>query len=157
MTAWFRSVCGSIVFLMVCGLVSASAAFGGATHEEFDFVQDPFYVPCLDEEVAGVLHISLVVNERASQNGGFHVTMNARQQGDLVGLTSGTVWHCHGVSNFKANAQGAQGTFSVLAPLNCVAPGDAPNTLYKFRIALTVNANGDVSTSTFLESLTCQG
>lgn len=156
MNAWLGRVCRSVALLMLAALVSAPAVHGGTVHEEFDFVQEPIYISCIDEEVAGILHISLVFHERSSANGGYHITSNARQQGTVVGLTSGIEWSCKGVSNAKLNTQSDQASIRLLAPVTCSASGQAPLLDYNFRWVMTW-ANGELRTEHSIESLTCKG
>ncbi len=142
--------------LIVCALLSPSAALAGAVHEEFDFVQPPFFVACLGEEQEGVFRIRLVSHIRASANGGFHVTLNATQKGVVQGLSSGAIWTFKGASNLSFNTQANQAEFTAVAPLAGVSPGN-PVVVATYRVVATFDANGVFKTFHFIDSIRCQG
>ncbi len=158
MKATIKALAGSpLVFLVAFGLLSPAPAAGGAVLSEFDIPQPPALVPCLGEQLAGLFRVREVLNVHGSANGGLHVVSNSRLRGILTGLTSGTVWTFRGASNVRLNAQGQQSSSTATQPLTGVSPGNGPVVVAQLRLVTIVNANGDVSTAYFLNSIQCHG
>ncbi len=147
-----RFMTGSVAALvLVVGTLGwHSLSLAGATHSQFPVIGD-FFVECAGEVFFLDGIGKSTVNLQVLSDGRFHVTDKLRIDGTFTGLTSGNLYLIHETVNANFNATLASFPRAFTETINFVArpQGDYPRIHGKHRIHRIVNANGEITVSSF--------
>jgi hypothetical protein len=156
-----RFVCAAI-FALLLTAVAGSPALGQAstvtTNETVPFTSGLFN-PCNGDQVtfSGTLHVTNTMT--TDTNGGTHLKTHINYQNVTgTGTPSGITYNVRTVSNEVSNdADGPQSNATVISTVKLTAQGPALDFYLRTVIHVTVNANGE-TTSTVQETfIECRG
>ena len=156
-------VCAALLALLFTAFAGAgSTALGQATttttNENIPFTST-ITNPCNADLVAfqGTMHVTNTVTTDAS--GGFHLKMHVNYQ-DVsgTGTPSGNIYRVGTVTNETLNdPDGEQSEMTVIQTVKLITQGPALNYFMHLVFHVTVNANGETTSSVLETRIECRG
>jgi hypothetical protein len=154
-------VCAAL-FALLFTAFAAAPAFGQATttttNETIEFSSNLFN-QCNGDDVtfSGTLHVVNTMTTDAS--GGTHLKTHINYQNVTgTGIPSGINYRVRTVSNEVINdADGPQSTATVISTVKLIAPGPALNFFLRIVLHITVNANGQTTSTKQETGFECRG
>lgn len=145
----FRTLIVSAVLASVA-MAAASAAQAEITFR--DRFEGPFVLfnPCVPEEIPGEIRIHMVEHTTQTGGGNVHLAFHTNLSFKGVGAVTGAKYSINHTSNqhINSNEDGASNeTFTL--HFNVVAQGKVPDIPFRVVGHVTVNANGEVTATTF--------
>lgn len=130
---------------MVAGGASAKGPIGTVI-VPFELDNDPFYVPCLSEFVAGHVIGEARYHEFETPSGTTHILDQWTFTIYNLGMTSGTIWVGYASSPFQWNARLGKGEVVQWVSRARFVPleGTAPAYIGQDTFKVTINANGEL-------------
>ena len=139
---------------LLLGIAVATLVAGGAFAKgpigtvivPFEFEVPSFYVPCLGEEVGGVVFGEARYHEFETPSGVFHVLDQWTFKSYRYGLSSETVWLGNQGSPFQWNTKIDKGEVQQWVSRGRFVPldGHAPAFVGQDTFKVTINANGEL-------------
>lgn len=154
-------VCAAL-FALLFTAFAAAPAFGQATttttNENIEFNSNIFN-QCNGDDVtfSGTLHVTNTMTTDAS--GGTHLKTHINYQ-DVTGagIPSGITYRVRTVSHEVVNDNdGPQSTATVISTVKLIAPGPALNYFLRLVLHVTVNANGQTTSTKQEAGFECRG
>lgn len=156
-------VCAALFALLFMAFAGAgSPALGQATttttNENIPFTST-IANPCNGDQVtfSGTMHVTNHVTNDAS--GGFHLRMHVNYQ-DVsgTGTPSGNNYRVGTVSNETLNdPDGGQSEMTVIQTVKLITQGPALNYFMRLVFHVTINANGETTSSVLETTMECRG
>lgn len=150
------------LFALLFTAFAGTSAFGQAgtttTNENIPFTNTLTNL-CNGDQVtfSGTMHITNTVTSDAS--GGIHLRTHVNYQ-DVsgTGTPSGNSYRVGTVSNETLNdPDGEQSEMTVIQTVKLITQGSALNSFMRFVFHVTVNANGETTSSVFENTVECRG
>ena len=148
----------ALLFMAFAGTPAFGQATTTTTNENIPFTSTLTNL-CNGDQVAfsGTLHITNTMTTDAS--GGTHLKTHINYQ-DVsgTGSPSGITYRVRTVSNETTNDNdGQQSEMTVIQTVKLIAQGSAPNYFVHFVYHVTINANGETTTSVDETRIECRG
>ena len=146
-----RHLVAFLLVLVAAAIVAAPAGAASTTERvPIDFTTEG----CGEQ-----IHLAGTINNMStftSNSSGFLLVIHSNPQGvSGVGLTSGAVYHATGVTNETFTVHGAS-TITFVNSFKLIGTGSTPNMLETDVFHVTIDANGDVTSSHASSTVKCQ-
>jgi hypothetical protein len=131
-------------------IATASAAQGAITFRDRFEGPSVLFNPCVPEEIPGDIRIHVVEHATQTRGGNLHRAFHTNLSFKGVGSLTGAKYSINHTSNQHINSnEAAAGNETFALHFNVIAQGRVPDIPFRVVSHVTVNANGEVTATTF--------